>query len=135
MRDPAWFDAQARHSLQRLWPRLVEHYAPRMSADDWAAFAQRLRRHFPRLFQYFKELGLSYLHLTPLFRCPEGNSDGGYAVSSYREVHPALGTMGGLQDLAAELRGHGISLALDFIFNSHSPLHFTPYQYRWLVRS
>ena len=35
---------------------------------------------------YFQELGLTYLHLMPLFKCPEGKSDGGYAVSSYRDV-------------------------------------------------
>ena len=32
----------------------------------------------------FPELGLTYLHLMPLFKCPEGKSDDGYAVSSYR---------------------------------------------------
>ena len=53
---------------------------------------------------YFKELGLTYLHLMPLFRAPEGNSDGGYAVSSYRDVNPALGTMHELASLADELR-------------------------------
>ena len=42
---------------------------------------------------YFKELGLTYLHLMPLFQAPAGNNDGGYAVSSYRDVNPALGTM------------------------------------------
>ena len=72
---------------------------------------------------YFKELGLSYLHLMPLFRCPEGNSDGGYAVSSYREVNPALGTMADLQALALALRREGISLVLDFIFNHTSDEH------------
>ena len=36
----------------------------------------------------------------PLFEAPAENSDGGYAVSSYRAVDPALGTM-------AELRGPG----------------------------
>ena len=35
---------------------------------------------------YFRELGLSYLHLMPLFDAPEGDNDGGYAVSSYRRV-------------------------------------------------
>ncbi|HND48597.1 MAG TPA: hypothetical protein PLL95_08550, partial [Anaerolineales bacterium] len=30
---------------------------------------------------YFKELGLTYLHLMPLFKAPEGENDGGYAVS------------------------------------------------------
>jgi amylosucrase len=72
---------------------------------------------------YFKELGLSYLHLMPLFRCPDGNSDGGYAVSSYREVNPALGTMADLRALAAALRRAGISLVVDFIFNHTSDEH------------
>ena len=56
---------------------------------------------------YFEELGLTYLHLMPLFGAPAGNSDGGYAVSSYREVDPALGTMAELAELAAELRANG----------------------------
>jgi len=72
---------------------------------------------------YFKELGLTYLHLMPLFKAPEGNSDGGYAVSSYREVNPALGTIAQLRELATELRHNGISLVLDFIFNHTSDEH------------
>ena len=75
---------------------------------------------------YFKELGLTYLHLMPLFKCPAGNSDGGYAVSSYREVNPALGTMADLQTLAAALRAEGISLVLDFIFNHTCLLYTSP---------
>ena len=61
---------------------------------------------------YFKELGLTYLHLMPLFRCPEGNNDGGYAVSDYREVDPKLGTIDQLRELSGELRQNGISLVL-----------------------
>ncbi len=72
---------------------------------------------------YFKELGLTYLHLMPLFKAPEGNSDGGYAVSSYRDVNPALGTMDELRALATELRHNGLSLTLDFIFNHTSDEH------------
>ena len=72
---------------------------------------------------YFKELGLTYLHLMPLFKAPEGENDGGYAVSSYREVNPKLGTLEQLTDLAAELRHEGISLALDFVFNHTSDEH------------
>jgi len=53
---------------------------------------------------YFKEIGLSYLHLMPLFLCPEGNSDGGYAVSSYRDINPKLGTIDELTNLSSELR-------------------------------
>jgi amylosucrase len=72
---------------------------------------------------YFKELGLTYLHLMPLFKAPEGENDGGYAVSSYREVNPALGTLEQLKELATELRREGISLALDFVFNHTSDEH------------
>jgi amylosucrase len=78
---------------------------------------------------YFKELGLTYLHLMPLFKTPEGENDGGYAVSSYREVNPELGTMKQLTDLASELRREGISLALDFVFNHTSDEH------KWAMRA
>jgi amylosucrase len=72
---------------------------------------------------YFKELGLTYLHLMPLFLAPAGDNDGGYAVSSYRDVNPALGTMEELAALATELRHNGISLVLDFVFNHTSGEH------------
>ena len=72
---------------------------------------------------YFKELGLTYLHLMPLFRVPEGENDGGYAVSSYREVDSSLGTIEQLASLAADLRREGISLVLDLVFNHTSDEH------------
>jgi len=72
---------------------------------------------------YFKELGLTYLHLMPLFRVPQGENDGGYAVSSYREVNPALGSMQQLLELASDLRQNGISLVLDLVFNHTSNEH------------
>ena len=72
---------------------------------------------------YLNELGVTYLHLMPLFRSPDGDDDGGYAISSYREVDPALGTMEELSDLASELRQQGISLVLDFVFNHTSDEH------------
>ena len=72
---------------------------------------------------YFKELGLTYLHLMPLFKAPEGENDGGYAVSSYREVNPSLGTMEQLAGLARQLRAAGISLVVDLVFNHTSNEH------------
>ncbi|NOT64677.1 MAG: amylosucrase [Methylotenera sp.] len=72
---------------------------------------------------YFKSLGLTYLHLMPLFKAPPLHNDGGYAVSSYREVNPQLGSMVDLNILADELREAGISLVLDFIFNHTSNEH------------
>ena len=72
---------------------------------------------------YFKELGLTYLHLMPLFKMPDGENDGGYAVSSYREVHPPLGTMEQLASLARDLRHAKISLVIDLVFNHTSDEH------------
>ncbi len=72
---------------------------------------------------YFRELGLTYLHLMPLFKTPMAENDGGYAVSSYREVNPTLGTMTELSTLADELRQQGISLVVDFVFNHTSDEH------------
>ncbi|HET8896048.1 MAG TPA: alpha-amylase family protein [Protaetiibacter sp.] len=88
-------------------------------ADRYAGGLQGVRDSIP----YFEELGLTYLHLMPLFESPEGNSDGGYAVSSYRRVNPAIGTMDDLAALAADLRLAGISLVVDFIFNHTSNEH------------
>jgi amylosucrase len=78
---------------------------------------------------YFKELGLTYLHLMPLFRAPESENDGGYAVSSYREVNPALGNINQLAELASVLRQQGISLVLDLVFNHTSNEH------RWALHA
>jgi len=72
---------------------------------------------------FLKELGVTYLHLMPIFKSPEGDNDGGYAVSSYREVDPDIGTMEDLKELTREMRNHGISLVLDFIFNHTSDEH------------
>jgi amylosucrase len=72
---------------------------------------------------YFKELGLSYLHLMPPYLCPEVHNDGGYAVSSYRQTNPAIGTMDDLRALSEALRKERISLVLDFIFNHTSDEH------------
>ncbi|HCX85557.1 MAG TPA: amylosucrase [Micrococcales bacterium] len=87
--------------------------------DRYAGNLDGVRRQIP----YFRELGLTYLHLMPLFASPEGNSDGGYAVSSYRDVNPALGSMRDLAALARELRDNGICLVVDFIFNHTSNEH------------
>ncbi len=72
---------------------------------------------------YLSEMGITYLHLMPLFKTPEGDNDGGYAVSSYREVDPMLGDMQDLSEIANELRHHGISLVLDFILNHTADDH------------
>ena len=89
-------------------------------ADLWAGGFQGLQDQIP----YLKnELGLTYLHLMPPYRCPQPHNDGGYAVSSYRETDPALGSMAELRQLFSALRKAGISPVLDFVFNHTSDEH------------
>ncbi|MCS6844051.1 MAG: alpha-amylase family glycosyl hydrolase [Caldilineales bacterium] len=104
--DPDWFQSQ----------RMLGGVC---YVDLFAGNLEGIRAKIP----YFQELGLAYLHLMPLFACPEGDNDGGYAVSSYREVNPKLGTMAQLAALAEDLRAAGISLVLDFVFNHTSDEH------------
>ena len=87
--------------------------------DLFAGNLEGIRAKIP----YFKELGLTYLHLMPLFKMPEHENDGGYAVSSFREVHPPLGTMAELAQLSRDLRAQGISLVLDLVINHTSNEH------------
>lgn len=135
MEQLAQLVVECARSWQRRPPELRDLDARREAAPDWFQSGQMLggvcyvdryaedleglRARIP----YFRELGLTYLHLMPLFLAPEPNSDGGYAVSSYREVNPRLGTMTQLRELAASLREEGISLVVDFIFNHTSNEH------------
>jgi len=104
--EPTWFESQ----------KMV---GGALYVDLFSENLKRLSNHIP----YFKTLGLTYLHLMPLFAVRPGNNDGGYAISNYRSVDPRLGTIEDLQQLAVELREAGICLVLDFVFNHTSDDH------------
>jgi amylosucrase len=105
--------------LNPLWFQSNEMLGGICYVDLFSGNLQGLREKIP----YFKELGLTYLHLMPLFRMPPGENDGGYAVSNYREVHAPLGKMEDLVRLSSDLRSEGISLVVDFIFNHTASDH------------
>ena len=72
---------------------------------------------------YLKECGVNYVHLMPLLASPRGRSDGGYAVSDFRAVQEALGTMEDLERLTDACREGGMSVCLDFVMNHTSEDH------------
>ena len=72
---------------------------------------------------YFKELGVNLLHLMPMFKSPEGESDGGYAVSNFREVDKRFGTLKDLQELQHNMQQQDIYLMLDIVLNHTSHRH------------
>ncbi len=106
MVEPDWFDSE----------RMV---GGALYVDLFSENLGRLRESI----DYFKDLGLTYLHLMPLFAVRPGDNDGGYAISNYRSVDPRLGTIDDLRRLADDLRAAGISLVLDFVFNHTSDDH------------
>jgi amylosucrase len=73
---------------------------------------------------YFQELGINLVHVMPIMRCPEGSSDGGYAISDFHEIDPEIGTLEDVAHLAAEMRKRGILLVLDVVVNHTSNRHF-----------
>ncbi len=87
--------------------------------DLFAGNLKNVKKKIP----YLKKMGITFVHLMPLFKAPSGETDGGYAVSSYRDVDPRIGTIGDLKDLAEHLDKNGISLVLDFILNHTSDQH------------
>ena len=109
--------------IQRLNDPLWIHNQKMLGATGYVDLQAGNLEGIRQQISYYRELGLTYLHLMPLFARPEGENDGGYAVSSYRDVAPPLGTMEELAQLAQELREAGISLVVDFIFNHTANNH------------
>ena len=72
---------------------------------------------------YIQELGVNLIHIMPIMQCPEGFSDGGYAVSDYRQIDERIGTLDDLQSLSEELRKREILLTLDVVVNHTSDRH------------
>ncbi|MEX0818748.1 MAG: alpha-amylase family glycosyl hydrolase, partial [Pirellulaceae bacterium] len=105
--EPDWFQSE----------RLV---GGALYVDLFSENLGKLRAQIP----YFQKLGLTYLHLMPLFAVRPGDSDGGYAISNYRSVDPRIGTIDDLRALADDLREAGIVLVLDFVFNHTADDHY-----------
>jgi len=72
---------------------------------------------------YFEELGVNLLHLMPVFESPENESDGGYAVSDFRNVDKRFGTNKDLDTLQTSMESKGMYLMLDIVFNHTSERH------------
>jgi len=72
---------------------------------------------------YLQELGINLVHVMPILRCPPGASDGGYAVSDFRDVDERVGTLEQLRDLGRKMRARKMLLTLDVVVNHTSDQH------------
>ncbi|MBK9736211.1 MAG: alpha-amylase [Saprospiraceae bacterium] len=73
--------------------------------------------------EYFKELGINFLHLMPIMQSPESESDGGYAVSDFRQVDARFGSTDDLRVLDDKMKEAGFYLMLDIVLNHTSNQH------------
>jgi amylosucrase len=72
---------------------------------------------------YFKDLGITYLHLMPLLKPREGENDGGYAVEDYRQIDARLGDMPDFIKLLDTLRKNEIFVCIDYVVNHVAKEH------------
>lgn len=72
---------------------------------------------------YLQELGVNMVHIMPIMKCPDGQSDGGYAVSDFREIDDRAGSLEDLRDLSKDMRSRDMLLALDVVLNHTSNEH------------
>lgn len=112
-------ERDAMFPVESRWYRKQDMVGAVAYVDRFAGSFKEIEKRIP----YLQELGITYLHLMPFFKCPEKENDGGYAVSSYRETDPALGSIEDLKQLARKLLAYGIVLVADFIFNHTSDEH------------
>jgi (1->4)-alpha-D-glucan 1-alpha-D-glucosylmutase len=86
-----------------------------------ATYRLQLNAQFPfsaaeRLLDYFAELGIFDLYLSPINTAPPDSAHN-YDVWDYEEVNPTLGGELGLRSLAAAAKKLGIGLIVDFVPN------------------
>ena len=72
---------------------------------------------------YFSELGVNLVHILPIWSCPEGKSDGGYAVKDFRKVDSRIGSNADLQRIIEALHKRDSLIALDIVVNHTSDQH------------
>ncbi len=83
----------------------------------------------PDRLPYLQKLGINFLHLMPLFQSPEGESDGGYAVSDFRKIDPRFGTLNEFKILQEKMQGAGMYLMIDIVLNH------TSHHHEWAVKA
>ena len=88
-------------------------------SDGFADNLQGLRKKL----HYLQDLGINMLHIMPILKCPEGKSDGGYAVSDFRAIDDRIGNLEDLHDLSEGLKKRDILLTLDVVVNHTSNEH------------
>lgn len=118
-RDPGLQKKDEEKLKQGQW--FLSHQITGMSlyVDRFCGNLKQLNNKLP----YFHQLGVNLLHLMPLFESPEGESDGGYAVSNFRKVDKKLGDLIDLERLIDQMHSEDMYVMMDIVLNHTSHHH------------
>ncbi|GAB1234432.1 amylosucrase [Ferrigenium sp. UT5] len=105
-RDYNWF-------LSQKWVGMA------LYCDRFAGDLKGLRAKLP----YLQDMGVNMVHVMPILDCPDGASDGGYAVRDFHKVDARYGTNADLEALAATMKKREMLLVLDVVVNHTSDDH------------
>lgn len=118
-RDPILRQSDIEREKDHTWFLRQEWVGMALYVDGFAGNLQGLRDHLA----YLQELGINMVHVMPILECPRGASDGGYAVSDFRNIDSRVGTMDDVRELAAAMRQRQMLLTLDVVVNHTSDQH------------
>ena len=93
--------------------------------DGFAVDLRGLESRLP----YLSVLGVNMVHIMPILVCPAGASDGGYAVSNFRDIDPRAGTLADVRGLATTMHKRDMLLTVDVVVNHSSNEH------EWAMRA
>lgn len=74
-----------------------------------------------RKLDYFKELGVDIIWLSPCYQSPL--ADQGYDISDYYQIDPRFGTMEDMDELIAQAKKRNLSVLMDLVVNHCSDEH------------
>jgi (1->4)-alpha-D-glucan 1-alpha-D-glucosylmutase len=86
-----------------------------------AGYRLQLNRDFPfrkvkEVLSYLAELGISHVYASPVFKARKGSLHG-YDIVDPRQINPELGTPQEFEELAAQLKDHGLGWIQDIVPN------------------
>ena len=118
-RKPAFRKRDALKEEQGAWFTSNQITGMSLYVDRFAGNLKNMPERLP----YLQELGVNFLHLMPLFESPEGESDGGYAVSDFRKIDERFGTLNEFKNLQEKMQAAGMYLMIDIVLNHTSHHH------------
>ncbi|RLJ20848.1 alpha-amylase [bacterium endosymbiont of Escarpia laminata] len=118
-RDSALKTLDIKRERDHNWFLSQEWVGMALYSDGFAGDIKGLRKKIA----YLQELGVNMIHVMPILECPAGASDGGYAVSNFRDVNKRAGTLSDVMSLAKDLRRRDMLLTLDVVVNHTSDQH------------